>query len=340
MSIGFSDPLVGGKGNLVRPYFQSPNFVANTSGWQITRAGSAQFNNLTVTGGEQIQGLDLFYSSTPPRLGTLVMSIAPVAGSDVYGNVYPAGVTVFDTFGDFIQETFGVNVGWNFSLNGLGTEGYINISSAGSSTAQQGMINFAVPTGSTNGPPLLTLVSESEDGTKTGYVLFDNSDEIRFSPQVTANIDLTYFNGSITFLQAQLTPTGFKMIGLATAIEPGTSLPTVPEVWHSLSSVGYQNTWTDFGGTHQVGRYKIDANNRVWLDGDLKPGTWVNSTLVITMPVGYRPLGMRSNVAQTEGNGGGTYSLDIFTNGQIEVTDIVGAVPPIVCLSGISFPVD
>jgi hypothetical protein len=346
MSIGFSDPLVGGKGNLVRPYFQSPNFVANTSGWQITRSGSAQFNNLTVTGGEQIQGLDLFYSSTPPALGTLVMSIAPNAGIDTYGNAYPSGVTVFDTFGDFIQETFGVNVGWNLSLEGLGTEGYINISSAGSGNAMQGMINFAVPTGSVNGPPLLTLVSESQDGSKTGYILLDNSDEIRCSPQSTVTVKFTFTtDGTHIYEYAAVTANGLQTIGSNNALLPG-STTLAPETWHSFSTLLNATLWTTSGATNPA-RYRMEPQGTglcVRFDGYIITtgiGPWPANVTLASLPTPYHPafghpFVSRSDIAVAAGQD----TVNVLTGGGIQNGQVFAAAGQRLFFDGITFPLD
>lgn len=48
--IGFRNPVVGGDGELVVNDIHSRNFVAGSAGWRITRAGSAEFNDITVRG--------------------------------------------------------------------------------------------------------------------------------------------------------------------------------------------------------------------------------------------------------------------------------------------------
>ena len=53
---GFNNSIVGGASSLIRKALQSPNFVAQSSGWQIAKDGSAQFNNVTMTG--QLSVLD------------------------------------------------------------------------------------------------------------------------------------------------------------------------------------------------------------------------------------------------------------------------------------------
>jgi hypothetical protein len=47
---GFSHDLAGGNGNLIIETFQSPNYVAGSTGWQVTITGDAEFNSVTVRG--------------------------------------------------------------------------------------------------------------------------------------------------------------------------------------------------------------------------------------------------------------------------------------------------
>jgi hypothetical protein len=47
---GFAHDLAGGNGNLIIASFQSPNFVAGVSGWQVTITGDAEFNSVVVRG--------------------------------------------------------------------------------------------------------------------------------------------------------------------------------------------------------------------------------------------------------------------------------------------------
>lgn len=120
-----NNPIVGGTA-LRRPAITSPNFnLANPTAspspsWGILESGLAYFFGLVLTGGT-ITGPDyiinsagaFFYSSTP-ALGNLIASIASVAGTDQFGNVYQAGITsnenVFGTstniFGSGMQFQF------------------------------------------------------------------------------------------------------------------------------------------------------------------------------------------------------------------------------------------
>ena len=120
------DPVVGST-VLRRPAIQSPNYSAGSAGWTINSDGSAEFNNLTIRG--TFQGTDFvintngafFYSGTPAA-GNLVASMAPVAGTDSFGNNYLAGVGSY-------QASFASQLGGGFvvfyfgSLAGGWTQG-------------------------------------------------------------------------------------------------------------------------------------------------------------------------------------------------------------------------
>jgi hypothetical protein len=97
--MGFANPILGGGGSLVYPSIHSPDYVHDSAGWTINKDGSAEFNNLTIRG--TFAGTDyiinnsgLFFYSSTPASGNLVMSIASSAGSDSFGNSYPKGFNV------------------------------------------------------------------------------------------------------------------------------------------------------------------------------------------------------------------------------------------------------
>jgi hypothetical protein len=100
MSTPFSNPITAG-GILVQPDVQSPNFsIAGQTGWAILQNGLAYFYDIILSGGT-ITGPDyiintsgiFMYSGTPAN-GNLIVSIAPAAGTDAFGNVYVKGFEV------------------------------------------------------------------------------------------------------------------------------------------------------------------------------------------------------------------------------------------------------
>jgi len=88
-------------GQLVIPQIYSPNFsTAASTGWAILQSGLAYFYDIVLSGGT-IVGPDwilddsgfFMYSGTPGS-GNLILSLAPTAGSDGFGNSYPEGLGV------------------------------------------------------------------------------------------------------------------------------------------------------------------------------------------------------------------------------------------------------
>lgn len=107
-------------GNVLRiPALRSPNFAPATAGWTINQDGSAQFNNVTVIGSIVLTNSEtiLIYSSATPAAGKLIISISPVAGSDSFGNSYPAGLAFYDASENQIATLDPVN---GLILNGYG----------------------------------------------------------------------------------------------------------------------------------------------------------------------------------------------------------------------------
>lgn len=103
--------LTQGLGSLAIPSVQSPNFITEVSGWQISKDGSAEFNNLVIRG--VFMGTDFeinsngafFYSSSPPAIGNLIASITTVNGTDTPGNATLAGVASYTDSGGIFYAT-------------------------------------------------------------------------------------------------------------------------------------------------------------------------------------------------------------------------------------------
>lgn len=331
--VGFTQPLATASGKLIYSALQSPDYAANLTGWTINKDGSAQFNNLTVTGGTIQQGLYLFYGGVPAN-GNLVMSIAASAGTDSFGNAYKAGVTVYDTLGDYIEETFGAQVGWTFHLNGIGTDGFFNLSTSGTGAAQQPMINVFPPAGNANGAPGLSLVSESADGSKTGYVWFDNSDEIRVSGQTGSSVSFTLNDGTHIYGVIQFGVTGFSGIGSLTANKPGSSSPPVAETWHT-PAVGAGWATGSADGLAQPVAYRLSPDGTVQVMGAIHSTSVTPSATLWSMPAGYIPaINQRFSVVEAA-------SGSAFANyaGVTKVTGAVGVLT-LTTLSGTDYYFD
>jgi hypothetical protein len=96
---GFSNPVVGGGGALIRESIHSPDYVTGVSGWSVMRDGSAEFNDLefrgTFFGADVVinSGGAFFYNGTPAA-GNLILAISGTGGNDPFGNPYLSGLMI------------------------------------------------------------------------------------------------------------------------------------------------------------------------------------------------------------------------------------------------------
>lgn len=128
---GFSNPIIGGGGNLVYPSIQSPDFsLAGKTGWAILKNGNAYFFNIvaegTITASEFI-GTDylltsagaFWYSGTPGSGNLIFCIVPPGTTTDPFGNAVSSsavmqagsianGCLIINDTGDFaIQNSSG-----------------------------------------------------------------------------------------------------------------------------------------------------------------------------------------------------------------------------------------
>lgn len=93
--MGFSNPIVGAMGRLIREAIQSLNYVTGVSGWRITRDGEAEFASLTARGSVRAQAPDGSYVlvTTDPVAGALIEQRPPnSAGTTIVPARLAAGV--------------------------------------------------------------------------------------------------------------------------------------------------------------------------------------------------------------------------------------------------------
>jgi hypothetical protein len=68
---GFANQVLGGAGTLIRQFIKSANYVAGSLGWQISKDGNAEFNNVTVRGTVDVAGSNGHVIVTPAGVNTL-----------------------------------------------------------------------------------------------------------------------------------------------------------------------------------------------------------------------------------------------------------------------------
>lgn len=259
---GFSHDVAGGSGNLVADSLQSPNFVHNVSGWQVTKAGDAEFNNVETRGsffGFEfiINDSGAFFYTGTPAAGNLQASIASTGGSDQFGNAYGAGFNLYGPGGtlQLINNSSAPAVIWTpAGVTHLTVQPQV-----WSQAENAGLVNefmyMLLTTGkeSGNDDAALQLFSESADGTIPARAILE-------------------FGGLIglTVTKTQITP----------------GVPIVADSWHVPSSLS--NSWVNQGGGNVSFKYRLTPINEVEIIGVVN-GASASSSTFYTLPSGYVP---------------------------------------------------
>lgn len=346
--MSFENSIVGLNGILIRQQIQSANYSPGVFGWIIQKNGNAEFNNVTFRGtlagpGFIVNGQGVFCYSGTPANGNLIGSMAANAGTDAFGNVYRAGFNWQNGSirTEMTAELFlGVLVPILKVITGDTTEALpFHISSVvrnpgvGTQNLETDIVG---PINTSDNDAVYISLSSSNNAISNnaqGFISY-----IGNFPNALRNVPILQwgsFGGKLTAIT--------NIYG----VTPGTggTSTNVPlgEVWHALSSL-YVNGWTDFGAPFQTGRYKLVpiGGGEVYLDGLIKPGTYVNATVLFTLPVGYRPQASIRIVRQADSatTGANMYELMVSTTGDVSVTSIQGAAPGFIDLTGLRFPVD
>lgn len=110
------------------------------------------------------------------------------------------------------------------------------------------------------------------------------------------------------------------------------------EGWQSLSQ--YYNNVQDYGAGYRTGRYK-KRNDEIIIEATLK-FTSTNS-LIMTLPIGMRPLQHMNFVVAMNGNGGTAARLakiEVRSDGKVQLQDTAPKTNDWISLTGVRFFTD
>lgn len=85
----FSDPIAAGDGSLIYPALKSPDYLPGSTGWMISRDGSAEFNNVDVRGQLFVSGSGTSYIFIWAPAGAPTMNLNP----DSTGAAHPSPIS-------------------------------------------------------------------------------------------------------------------------------------------------------------------------------------------------------------------------------------------------------
>jgi hypothetical protein len=288
----------------------------------------------------------LFFYDPAPAAGTLVGSWTVQAGSDPYGNGYPAGITIWDTSGNRIG---------NWSSGGLQLINANN--AAGTIISGNGSAN-STPTlifHSNNAVSGLSAFIEAiaQSPTTEAFVISGPRSTLNNeNPQSFVFVQLTsagttangasgniYWGNTAAGTSAVLTAdkTGCNIVGSVTATLPG-SLPPAPETWHTpvLAS-----GWASVGAAPV--RYRLEGIGAgvVRLAGELTTtgaGPWPAATTLftVTAPAQKQKFVNNSSIAVTAGQS----TVNVDTSGNVTNGQTFTAAGQFLTLDGITLPLD
>lgn len=267
--------------------------------------------------------------------GDLILSIAPNAGTDPYGNSYPQGIS-FGYSGDS-QVVIGTTGGSPLIYFPTGNTHIAN--SSGLQTVTQGGTGngqydqFQI-LGAQNNVQLDSVISTWVSSSTDGTIQAHHAD-IYGDPSLIGH---TYY--TVSYDGANI------LAGSVTAVEPGTGTsranPAVAETWHTATlDTGFTTSASD-----QAPRYRLEGTSGgvVRLDGTVyTSGAVAAGATMFTLPAGYRPAADRRRfvgVTSASGYTLGATLVNVATTGLVTIGPAAGAAGQQICLDGMTFPID
>ncbi len=279
---------------------------------------------VVIVEGTPYSGL-FFYSPTPGH-GNLVGSWTVQAGTDPYGNAYPAGINQqVNNSGDVTVGVNGITLATTNPNVDEPTE--LSASQIGAFAAAYDEFDLISARDSTNTEQFFfTLRSASQDGSQRAQAI------LRLLHGTTVNMLLADFAGA-------------HLLGDTTAVHPGTgtsSVQAVAETWQSPTLTASFRSDTI---SHPL-RYRLEScggGTVVRLDGGVQTqgaGPWAAGIDITTLPTGYRPAaGTRAYVTKSAvlaGVNQGT--VQVLNTGEVQLGVTFTAAGQQVFFDGVTFP--
>lgn len=323
--MAFSNPILGGGGNLIRQAIKSPDFLAGLAGWRIAKDGSAEFNDVTVRGrlemGPDGANIDRnqAYSSLnggvvdgtawegPDPLGTGQRAVIAMyddsASSGIFWNSY------VDIFGDTVEiegragvflvgnvdTSDDLDVGGNVDIIGGLDVGQIATFIAGSGEEVTIRQRNA-------GRPALSF-----DHGGNNEIFTDDVRTILFN----LNAWVEYMTDGGTEIGRWNRTDGYLELA---RIESG--------------GLTIYSGWANAAVTDFLGTYYKDANGFVHIEGRIARTSAVTSPSgdsIANLPEGFRPARRVSLVGRTNSGGQQPVAINVDTSGDIRHFNMTGS---------------
>jgi hypothetical protein len=356
---GFAHDIAGGQGNLVATSFQSPKFQHLVQGWQVTRDGSAEFNDLTIRGtffGTDfiINSAGAFFYSGTPAAGNLIISVTTAAGTDTFGNAYKADVSVYGSNSSYAQ----------LLTSALPFLARLSLGTGNAFEATPATIMGGVLGGGTTSNPFLEIDGPTVSGSPASQAfmqLFAATEDLSAEAQWYVQVGDTTAtkHGIISILPDSISMQAGNGAGPAikvgaannvtmTAGTPASPTVVTTDAWHVIGAGGQPAFGAGFGAPgagDQTARFQLQADGTVLLDGVVltTAATAANATLFTLPGSAYIPL-KRKRLAGVTSASGYTTAGQTLVN-VAPATGVVSLVPACsgagqqIVLDGMRFPV-
>lgn len=292
---GFTHSIAGGDGNLVIGSFQSPNFVAGVSGWQVTIEGDAEFNQVFVRGeffGNtfQLDDAGVFFYTATPAAGNLLATIASAAGSDQFLNAYQAGLNLYGAHGSIAALVIDPSTAnpalWFVPPSAahltIHPQQFVGILNPGAVNELYLLVETSGKAGG-QADAAAQYFSASADGTSTARIVWE-------------------FGGTVG---ATLTAAGF-----------------VPNAWTAASSFGSGWAASGSGASGFFFRKRLDGVTVDWM-ADVHTTSATPSTTICTIPAAYVPASGLVSLGLVAGTA--AYGVAMQTSGAAQASTAVAS---------------
>lgn len=275
--MAFSNPIVGDE-VLIRNAIQSSDYSAGVAGWRIAADGSAEFSGATFRGtiagnGYILNTAGVFLYQGTPAANNIVGSWTSSAGTDEFGNVYPAGLTLYDGVSNTITNFFGGPDNLVYNISGSEWVGFF-------------LGNLLLAAGDPNGPRVL-----SDSGAIS--IIGDNS-AITISSPVNATLadhsvlwmsagNSASNTGDVDYAHARLDFSDFWLSGTMrkTFVPAGQSTPTPVTAHAPIMGTGWA-TGPGGGGAYPPLQYLLDAEDNIHVFGTFHTTSTTPNGIVAT----------------------------------------------------------
>jgi hypothetical protein len=323
------NPIVGGT-VLRRPAIQSPNFVSGVSGWTINADGSAEFTNLKIDGGSNVE---------------ITITFSDGSQIHIYAGDYVenGGGTIPGAWSTYLPKP---QTGATWAPGAIGAQ-----SSASGPSAN---LEIFSPYDSAHADLQSSIILSNGSGVGQSSVgidatLMEVDADLRVLSSHSLTCDLNTATQIAIALIAQLdahnrltiavngtmvwgngTATGDTTLyrSAAAQLAADTILANVSgsaETWHTMAG-SYTAPWADFGNPQAAGRYRLMPDGTVALNGTLKTTANVTTgAAIFTLPAAYRPAANNDQsfpvVFTTSGGAVATGTINVTSAGVISLSN-------------------